>query len=150
MDVGFSWIFSSAANKSSNAYNDNVIPIPGRPGFGHLSHEARFDVKSKNRQKDFGVNHIKIPGVMVEFARTEFGTWELTAQARAMIKERIEVATAQQVLKGYGYNPRGIDGVYGNRSKAAVLKMKQDFPGVFGARPDDKLDYQARQFLLTY
>lgn len=150
IDALFTAIFTDASNQASNEYSDSVIPYRNKPGFGYLSYDGLFKVKSSRPGMNLVVNKIKIPGAMIEFARTQYGTWELTSKSRALIKERTEVATAQQVLRGFEYDPRGIDGVIGNRTRAAVKKMKKAHPHVFGTNPDGELDAFTRHFLLTY
>lgn len=150
MDKLFSAIFSDTANKSSDVYNDSVIPFKNNPRFGHLSYDGKFAVKSARGGRNLGINTIKIDGDSIVFARTQFGTWELTSESRAMIKERIEVATAQQVLEAYNYKPGGIDGILGNKTHGAAARFQKDYPNIFGDRPSKQLDYQTRQVLLTY
>lgn len=150
MDKVFSAIFSDTANKSSDVYNDSVIPFRDDPRFGYLRYDGEFAVKSARHGRDLGINTIRIGGEFIVFARTQFGTWELTTNSRAMIKERIEVATAQQVLKGYNYNPGRVDGILGPKTNRAAGRFQKDYPNIFGNRPSEKLDYQTRQVLLTY
>lgn len=150
MDAVFTAIFSDTADKSSSTYSTSVIPLKGRPGFGKLKYDGEFAVKSEINGYDLGINTIKIPGEYIIFKRTQFGTWELTQDSRTMIKERVEIATAQQVLRGMDYNPGRVDGVVGPRTNSAVAKFQKDYPQYFGNNPSKKLDYNTRQSLLTY
>ena len=143
MTTLFERIFSDTAAATAGAYQHGIIPL-GNTGRGMFKDTPTFAVQGSFYGTPFN-NTIQINRNLIVFTRNPHGGWDLTPESSALIKERTEVATAQQTLKLYGCDPGRIDGIIGKRTERAVECFQQKA----NLAVDGQLSHFTRQALLV-
>lgn len=123
------WILGYDQDTNSSARVDNIIqPFPNDPYKGISSKPMNVIVKGSRADGSGTVQTAEIPIAQKHLLYERISAtdaWEPTIATKRLLKERFITGSLQISLLDLNYNPGSVDGIFGDRTSAAIREFQR-------------------------
>jgi len=122
------WIAGEDKEESTTTENGiAVLPYPNNNLKGYAQNNYKIIVRG-NRQGRESSTEVPIKNTELVFERLNLSSpWELTMDSERLVNQYTKNGCAQLSLRDLGYDPKGIDGKVGNRTRRAIRAFQKDY-----------------------
>lgn len=126
-----------------------VEPIPGRPLEGRWTADCLFlEITGQRKADEIRTTKFCIPGKFIKLIRSTANSkdWQLNDESKALVRERNQVAGVQVSLIDLGYDPGRLDGIWGPKTRSALLQFQKSR---YDLNDSGELDYETESALVN-